>query len=90
MEVQFILDCAEMAATSSMFRTESRWGLYHYYTDHPETDNEKWFCHVQTIKGDDGLPTCMTREIEPYIVELDDDEKQAYNKLRIEKTTVEA
>ena len=90
MEVHCILDCAEMAATSSMYRTESRWGLYHYRVDYPETDNDEWFCHVQTLKGEDGMPTCKKREIEPYILALDDDEKQAYNKLRIEKNTVEA
>ncbi|MDT8404518.1 fumarate reductase/succinate dehydrogenase flavoprotein subunit [Sulfuriflexus sp.] len=90
MEVQFILDCAEMAAVSSMFRTESRWGLYHYRVDYPDTDNNKWHCHVQTIKGADGLPTCTTREIEPYIVQLDAEEKDAYNKLRINKSTAEA
>jgi len=35
MEAHSILDCAEMAAHASMFRTESRWGLYHHYVDHP-------------------------------------------------------
>jgi len=83
MEVHFILDCAEMAATASMYRTESRWGLYHYYVDHPDTDNEKWNCHVQTLKGEDGRPTCTTRPIEPFIVELDEEEMGAYNKLRV-------
>ena len=34
-----ILDCAEMAARASLFRTESRWGLYHYRTDFPERDD---------------------------------------------------
>jgi len=89
MEVEFILDCAEMAAVSSMYRTESRWGLYHYRVDFPETDNDEWNCHVQTMKGEDGLPTCKKREIEPFIIELDDEEKSAYNKMRIEKNTVE-
>lgn len=88
MEVQFILDCAEMAAVSSMYRTESRWGLYHYRIDYPETDNDEWFCHVQTFKGEDGRPACKKRDIEPYILALDDEEKQAYNKLRIAKNTV--
>jgi succinate dehydrogenase/fumarate reductase flavoprotein subunit len=90
MEVKFILDCAEMAAVSSMYRTESRWGLYHYRVDYPETDNNEWYCHVQTFKGEDGKPSCKKREVEPYIVELDDDEKGAYNKLRIEKASAEA
>lgn len=29
MECHFIRDCAEMAARASLYRTESRWGLYH-------------------------------------------------------------
>lgn len=85
-ELQFILDCAEMAAHSSLYRTESRWGLYHYRVDHPETNNDEWFCHVQTVKGSTGEPECFKRDIEPYIVELDDEEKDAYNKLRVAST----
>ena len=34
-EVSFIRDCAEMAARSSLTRTESRWGLYHDRADTP-------------------------------------------------------
>lgn len=82
-EVSFILDCAEMAAAASLFRTESRWGLYHYRVDYPDTDNGDWFVHVQTKKGPDGKPINNKREIEPYIVELDDSEKDAYQKLRV-------
>ena len=82
-ELQFILDCAEMAAHSSLYRTESRWGLYHYRVDYPETLDDEWFCHVQTKKDDKGNVSCFKREIDPYVVELDEQEKQAYNKLRI-------
>ena len=39
-EVSFIRDCAEMAARSSLTRTESRWGLYHDRADMPERDDE--------------------------------------------------
>lgn len=85
-ELQFILDCAEMAAHASLYRTESRWGLYHYRVDYPETNNDEWFCHVQTVKGNNGAPECFKRKIDPYIVELDEDEKQAYNKLRVAST----
>ncbi|KPJ96878.1 MAG: oxidoreductase [Gammaproteobacteria bacterium SG8_15] len=85
-ELQFILDCAEMAAHASLYRTESRWGLYHYRVDYPDTNNDEWFCHVQTVKGDSGAPECFKREIDPYIVELDDEEKDAYNKLRVAST----
>jgi succinate dehydrogenase/fumarate reductase flavoprotein subunit len=35
-EAAFIRDCAEMAARASLFRTESRWGLYHHRLDFPE------------------------------------------------------
>jgi succinate dehydrogenase/fumarate reductase flavoprotein subunit len=83
MEVHAILDCAEMAAHASLYRTESRWGLYHYRVDYPEADDDNWFAHVQLKKDDAGNMTCFKRDIEPYIVELNDDEKNAYNKLRI-------
>lgn len=37
-EVQSIVDCAEMAAKASLFRTESRWGLSHYRLAYPKVD----------------------------------------------------
>ena len=86
-EMQFILDCAEMAAAASLYRTESRWGLYHYRVDYPATDDANWYCHVQTVKGQQAQPQCFKREIAPYIVELSDDEKGAYNKLRVASTS---
>jgi len=89
-EVQFILSCAEMAAVASLYRTESRWGLYHYRIDHPEADDANWSCHVQTMKGDDGHPTCKKRPIEPFIIQLDEHEKDAYHKLRLAGDTVAA
>ena len=52
MEVQSILDCAEMAARASLFRTESRWGLYHLRADYPERDDADWFCHTLLSKDD--------------------------------------
>jgi succinate dehydrogenase/fumarate reductase flavoprotein subunit len=83
MEIYAILDCAEMAARASLYRTESRWGLYHYRVDYPETDDANWFAHVQLKKNADGEMVCFKRDIDPYIVELDDTEKDAYSKLRI-------
>ena len=59
------------------------WGLYHYRVDYPETDNSNWFAHVQLKKNDSGEMVCFKRDIDPYIVELNDSEKDAYNKLRI-------
>jgi len=85
MEVHFILDCAEMAAHASLYRTESRWGLYHYRVEHPEKNDADWFCHAQLKKNEAGEMTCFKRPIEPYIVELDDEEKDAYNRLRVVK-----
>jgi succinate dehydrogenase/fumarate reductase flavoprotein subunit len=45
MEVHFIRDCAEMAARSSLYRSESRWGLYHYRVDYPEKNDQEWFAY---------------------------------------------
>lgn len=90
MEVHFILDCAEMAAHASLYRTESRWGLYHYRVEHPEKNDADWFCHAQLKKNEAGEMTCFKRPIEPYIVELDDEEKDAYNRLRVVKQTATA
>jgi len=84
MEVHFIRDCAEMAARASLFRTESRWGLYHNRVDYPEQNDQDWFVHVQ-VKKVDGQMTCFKRPIEPYIVSLDQAEKDAYSHLRIKK-----
>ena len=55
-EVHAILDCAELAARASLYRTESRWGLYHYRTDFPERDDDEWFTFVEVRKGADGRP----------------------------------
>ena len=86
MEVHAIRDCAEMAARASLFRTESRWGLYHYRVDHPERNDADWFVHAQ-LKEDGERMTCFKRPIEPYIVSLDENEKNAYQRLRINKET---
>jgi succinate dehydrogenase/fumarate reductase flavoprotein subunit len=85
LEIHAIRDCAEMAAQASLFRKESRWGLYHYRVDYPEKNDVDWFVHVQVKKGANGEMTCFTRPIEPYIVALDEEEKTAYQKLRIVK-----
>lgn len=83
LEVSSILDCADMAAHASLYRTESRWGLYHNRADFPERDNENWFCHTILSKGADGKMTSAKRDVAPYVVEIDDDEKAAYDKQRV-------
>ena len=83
MEAHTIRDCAELAASASLFRKESRWGLYHLCVDHPEKDDENWFCHTNVTSTPEGKMSFRKREIEPYIVELNDEEKAAYQRLRV-------
>lgn len=71
MEVHFIRDCAEMAARASLYRRESRWGLYHYRVDYPDKNNDEWFCHVNLKKNASGVMTLFKRPVEPYMVEVD-------------------
>jgi len=90
MEAHSILDCAEMAARASLFRTESRWGLYHACVDHPERDDANWFCHVLLRRGDSGGMVLEKRAVEPYIVPVDEQERTAYQRLRIAPGTTPA
>jgi succinate dehydrogenase/fumarate reductase flavoprotein subunit len=83
MEGHFIRDCAEMAARASLYRKESRWGLYHYRQDYPKMDDERWFVHVNLKKGESGDMQVLERPIEPYIVPLDASELRGYHDLRI-------
>jgi succinate dehydrogenase/fumarate reductase flavoprotein subunit len=85
MECYFIRDCAEMAARASLFRTESRWGLYHYRQDYPDMDNKNWFVHGILRQRSDGEMETFKRPVEPYVVPLDDDEMQTYHRLRIDQ-----
>ncbi|HEF5783719.1 oxidoreductase [Burkholderia multivorans] len=82
-EVRAIRDCAEMAARASLFRTESRWGLYHHRVDYPHRNDAEWFCHTWLRKHADGTMRSEKRPVEPYIVPLADDERAAYAQLRI-------
>lgn len=85
LEASAIMDCADMAVSASLFRTESRWGLYHNRVEY-EKDDENWFCHTLLTKGEDGMPQSRKQEIKPYMVEIDEDEKDAYNKQRVKTT----
>ncbi|MFA7767064.1 fumarate reductase/succinate dehydrogenase flavoprotein subunit [Streptomyces sp. NRRL S-448] len=67
-EVSFIRDCAEMAARSSLARTESRWGLYHERLDHPERDDTGWLHHLDLRKSASGAMEFTARPVEPYLV----------------------
>ncbi|MFC9994732.1 fumarate reductase/succinate dehydrogenase flavoprotein subunit [Nocardia sp. NPDC127526] len=67
-EVGFIRDCAEMAARSSLTRTESRWGLYHERADLPERDDVEWRYHLNLRKNADGEMEFLKRPVAPYFV----------------------
>jgi succinate dehydrogenase/fumarate reductase flavoprotein subunit len=83
LETYSIMDCADMAAAASLYRTESRWGLYHNRVEYPARDNENWFCHSILTKGDDGMPSLTKKEIAPYVIEIEEHERDAYYRQRI-------
>lgn len=83
LEVHAIRDCAEMAARASLFRTESRWELYHARVDYPERNDADWRVHVQLHKDAQGRMSCFKRAIDPYIVPVAATESTAYSRLRI-------
>jgi HEAT repeat protein len=67
-EVSFIRDCAELAARSSLTRTESRWGLYHERADLPARDDNQWGYHLNLRKAPDGSMEFFKRPVAPYFV----------------------
>jgi succinate dehydrogenase/fumarate reductase flavoprotein subunit/HEAT repeat protein len=67
-EVSFIRDCAEMAARSSLTRTESRWGLYHDRSDTPDRDDVDWRYHLNLRKTAGGDIEFFKRPVAPYFV----------------------
>ncbi|MES2940981.1 MAG: fumarate reductase/succinate dehydrogenase flavoprotein subunit [Pseudomonadota bacterium] len=83
LEVHAIRDCAEMAARASLYRTESRWGLYHARIDYPERNDTDWFVHAQLRKDAQGRMESFKRPVDPYVVPLAETEKTAYQRLRI-------
>ncbi|NJM35699.1 MAG: fumarate reductase/succinate dehydrogenase flavoprotein subunit [Rhodomicrobium sp.] len=82
LEAASIVDCADMAAHASLYRTESRWGLYHLRTDYPQKDNDNWFCHTLLSKKD-GKMVSEKRDVDDYVVPIADEEKDLYDKQRI-------
>jgi len=82
-ECAFIRDCAEMAARASLFRTESRWGLYHHRLDYPEMNDAEWFVHVNLKKGPDGRMQLFKKPVEDYVVPMTSSELAGYHGLRL-------
>lgn len=85
LEAASILDCADMAAHASLYREESRWGLYHLRTDFPEKDDENWFCHTLLGKQD-GKMVSEKHPVADYVVPIAEDEKDLYDKQRVSAT----
>jgi succinate dehydrogenase/fumarate reductase flavoprotein subunit len=83
LEVQSIIDCADMAAAASLYRTESRWGLYHNRVEYPGRDDANWFCHSILSKGRDGKPTLAKKPVAPYLIPIGENERDAYYRQRI-------
>ena len=81
LEAASILDCADMAATASLFRTESRWGLYHLRTDYPQRNDADWLCHSLLGKVD-GRMHVEKRAIDPYVVPIAEEDKDLYYRQR--------
>ncbi len=84
LEAASILDCADMAAAASLYREESRWGLYHNRVDFPDKNDADWFCHTLLSKKD-GRMVAEKRAIEPYLVQIEEHERSAYDRQRILK-----
>jgi succinate dehydrogenase/fumarate reductase flavoprotein subunit len=84
MEAYSIRDCAEMATRASLFRTESRWGLYHSRVDFPERNDAEWYCHSELSRDAAGAMQMSKRDVEPFIVPIEDNEREAYQRLRVQ------
>lgn len=63
LEVQAILDCAEMVVAASLERKESRWGIYHHRVDYPRRDDEEWKKFIVVTEGAPGQPVTATQPI---------------------------
>ncbi|MEW6266428.1 MAG: FAD-binding protein [Thermodesulfobacteriota bacterium] len=50
------LFCARLAALASLFRTESRFGLFHQRIDYPERDDAHWATRILIRRGEDDHP----------------------------------
>jgi len=63
MEVQAILDCADMVVAASLERKESRWGIYHYRADYPQRNDEQWRKFVVVQRNASGHLSVSTQPV---------------------------
>jgi succinate dehydrogenase/fumarate reductase flavoprotein subunit len=52
LEVENIITCADLSATASETRKESRWGFWHYRPDYPDKDDTRWLKHILLSRGE--------------------------------------
>ena len=62
-EVQAILDCAEIVVAASLERKESRWGVYHDRVDYPRRNDETWRKFVVVQRDSSGRPLTSTMPV---------------------------
>jgi succinate dehydrogenase/fumarate reductase flavoprotein subunit len=61
-EVENIIQCATLSAVASKERTESRWGPWHYRSDYPESNDDKWLKHIVLTRGERSEDVCVTHK----------------------------
>ena len=84
LEAQSILDCADMAAAASLYRTESRWGLYHNRVDYPGQGRRELVLPLDPDQGRDGVPTLTKKRGRALRRRIEEHERDAYDKQRIQ------
>jgi succinate dehydrogenase/fumarate reductase flavoprotein subunit len=62
-EVQAIIDCAEIVVAASLERKESRWGVYHRRVDFPARNDGEWKKFVVIHKNEGGRIAISTEPI---------------------------
>jgi succinate dehydrogenase/fumarate reductase flavoprotein subunit len=62
-EVQAVLDCAEIVVAASLERKESRWGVYHRRVDFPNRNDGEWKKFVVVQKGEGGRISVSTEAV---------------------------
>jgi succinate dehydrogenase/fumarate reductase flavoprotein subunit len=51
-EVENIIQCATMSALASRERKESRWGMWHFRHDYPDSNDREWLKHIVLSQGE--------------------------------------